>query len=83
MSRHEIGPPAALLQDAESCGGNGQESGLRIGGEFEIFLAAFEAEAGEIETERVVRLIEDASRCRKFIGQGFAHAGELRALAGE
>ena len=63
--------------------GDGEDGGLGVLGELEVFFGAFEDEFGEGEAEGFVGLVEDGSGGGEVVVEVAAHAYGLGALAGE
>ena len=63
--------------------GCGEDGGLGDFGGVEFFFGAVKAEVGEIVAYNVVGLLIEVGNLRVFVGEGFAHADLLGALAGE
>ena len=61
----------------------GQERRLGVRGQTELLLGTLPAEAREREAQDLVGLLEGAAGLLGRVGPGAAHAGLLRALAGE
>src|SRR5205085_848580 len=83
VSGNVVGREAALAQDIKSGGGNSEQGGLRVFGLLELVFRTFKAEAGDGEVKRGIGFVEHAARSGVLAGESFAHAGELRALAGK
>ena len=83
VPRDEVGRGADLPEDGERGGRDREQRGLRVFRELESVLRAFETQAGDRESESIVGLFEHAARGGVRIGESFAHARGLRALAGE
>ena len=78
-----IGGEAGFGEDGEGGNGDGEQRRLGIFSELELVFGACKAEAGEGETERIVRFFKDAPRGGVRIGKTLAHTHGLRALARE
>src|SRR5439155_23230887 len=72
---------AALLEQAPGGGTDGQNRRLRVLGQRQLILRAFEDDPAERFPERRVRLFERPAANRKRIGQRLAHADFLRTLS--
>ena len=62
---------------------DGQQRGLRVFSEFQVFLRTLKAQPGEREPQCVVRFLKRPSRLGTRFAQGPAHTGGLGALARE
>jgi len=71
------------FEDAVSGDGDGEDGGLGVLGELEVFFGAFEDDPGEWELEGVVGFLEDGAGGGEGVVEGAAHAYGLGALAGE
>ena len=77
------GCDAVFGEDARDGDGDGEDGGLGVLGELEVFFRAFEDELGEREAEGVVGLDEGDAGGREGFVEGESHADGLGALAGE
>ena len=62
---------------------NRQQRRLGVLGQFQLVVRTFKTQAGNREAERLIGLFKHAPRGGVRVGQRLAHAGGLRALAGE
>ena len=60
-----------------------QNRRLRDLGQLQFFFRTFKAKLGQLVAERLVGLLKGSTRNRIVVGQFFAHANGLRALAGK
>src|SRR6185312_638576 len=70
-------------QDFPCRDGHRDERGLRVFGELELIVGAFETEFREGEAEGVVGLFKSLAGGIEILSERLAHARELRALAGK
>ena len=78
-----LGGEGLRRKDAVGGGGDGEDGGLGVLGEAEVFFGAFEDEFGEGEAEGFVGFVEDGAGGGVAIVEVAAHADGLGALAGE
>ena len=71
------------FEDAVGGDGDGEDRGLGMLGESEVFFGAFEDDLREWELEGVVGFLEDGAGGGVGVVEGAAHAYGLRSLAGE
>jgi len=62
---------------------DGEDGGLGVDGLLEVLLGALHDDARDVELEDLVCLGKDLARGGRCLGDAFAHAGVLRALAGK
>ena len=72
-----------LGENTVSGGGDGEDGGLGVLGEAEVFFGALEDEFREWEAESFVGFVEDGAGGGVAVVEVAAHADGLRALAGE
>ncbi len=83
VAGNERGPGDARFQHTECCYGYGEDRRLRDFGQSKLIFGAFEADLRELVAESVVGFFEGLAGDGIFLGEIFAHADCLRALAGK
>src|SRR5439155_23500854 len=83
VTSYKIWRDALLPKHRESRHGDGEQRGLRIGGQLQLVFRTLETEAGNRKAQRLVGFFEDAPRGRIGLPQTLPHSRRLRALAGK
>src|ERR1700692_27733 len=71
VASYKIRSEAFFREDAMDGNGASEDGGLRVGGELELVLGAFEADFGDGETESFIGLVENGASSRILVGQLF------------
>src|SRR6266496_368241 len=83
VARDEVGLDAVLRERRHHRRRDGQDGGLRVGGELELLVRPLEAQLRQLLSQRGVDGVEHRARRGRRLGERLAHSGGLRALPRE